>query len=70
MAKIVYSHRMQGILQQVVVELGLTLTLSDSGSDVSLSENDVMLTDLANMMSLELKKSSANGFNVFTFRQK
>ncbi|MEM8870953.1 MAG: hypothetical protein AAGB10_11355 [Pseudomonadota bacterium] len=70
MSKIVYSHRMQGILQQVVVDLGLALTLSDKGSDVQLAENEKMFSDLAMMMNVEFKRDQANGVTIFTFRRK
>ncbi len=67
---IVYSHRFQGVLQQVVIELGLVLTLSDTNSPVSLPENEQMLTDLAAMMSIELKKEVIDGASYYTFLKK
>lgn len=70
MSRIVYSHRIQGILQQTVVELGLTLTLSDDGSDVSLKENDAMLSNVTDAMGIVLHRAETNGVSIYTFRSK
>ncbi|SFI52886.1 hypothetical protein [Jannaschia pohangensis] len=67
---IVYSHRFQGVLQQVVIELGLTLTLSDANSPVSLADNEQMLTDLSAMMNINLSKGVVDGVQHFRFAKK
>ena len=69
-SKIVYSHRMQTIMQQVVVDLGLTLTLSDAGAPISLKENEQMFRDLAGIMMLDMKVDSAGDVTIFTFRKR
>lgn len=67
---IVYSHRFQGVLQQVVLDLGLSLTLNDETSPVSLSDNDQMLTDLAGMMNIAIQKNAVSGGASYTFTKK
>ncbi len=68
---IVYSHRFSGILQQVVVELGLDMILSDENSPVSLADNEAMLTDVANGLGVEMKKvAAANGSVLFKFQRR
>lgn len=67
---IVYSHRFQGVLQQIVVELGLDLTLSDANSPVSLVANEQMLSDLSAMMNVELAKDVSDSETRFVFRRR
>ncbi|MBM7069850.1 hypothetical protein [Actibacterium sp. 188UL27-1] len=67
---IVYSHRFQGVLQQVVLDLGLGLTLSDSNSPVSLKDNEIMFSDLANSMNIEMTKDHAGPSVTYTFRKR
>ena len=69
MSKIVYSHRIQGVLQQIVNELGLTLTLSDKGADIALQDNDKMFEDVAAILGLDLKRDVSNGVAIYTFRK-
>ncbi|MEM7710552.1 MAG: hypothetical protein AAF264_07355 [Pseudomonadota bacterium] len=64
---IVYSHRFQGVLQHMVVELGLDLTLSDDNSPISLGENEQMLTDLAATMDIEFRKERVGKDTVYIF---
>ncbi|MEM8694035.1 MAG: hypothetical protein AAGG57_19460 [Pseudomonadota bacterium] len=67
---IVYSHRFQGVIQQVVLELGLELTLADSDSPVSLLDNEKMFSDLAVMMNVDLSKQMTGSTTMFTFRKR
>ncbi|WP_298935793.1 hypothetical protein [uncultured Ruegeria sp.] len=68
---ILYSHRLQGVLQQMVVELGLDLILSDDNSAVSLIDNEQMLTEVAAGVNVEVKKLAANnGAVLFRFQRK
>ena len=64
---IVYSHRFQGVLQQVVLDLGLALTLSDSESPVSLKDNEIMFADLAKSMNIQMTKDQVGSFVTYTF---
>ncbi|MES0863678.1 hypothetical protein ABLN87_15105 [Ruegeria sp. SCPT10] len=68
---ILYSHRLQGVLQQMVVELGLDLILSDDNSPVSLVDNEQTLTEVAAGMNIDVKKLAANNGSVlFRFQRK
>lgn len=66
---IVYSHRFQGVLQQIVLDLGLEMSVSDANSSVSLADNDKMLTDLAAMMNISVSKDAQGGHTRYTFRR-
>lgn len=68
---IVYSHRMQGVLQQMVVELGLDVILSDDNSPVSLTDNETMLSEVAANLNIDVKKLAANNGSVlFKFQRR
>lgn len=68
MARIVYAHRLQGLLRQVVVDLGLTLTLTDESGEISLRENEQMFRDVAASMSLQFGITEHSGVTSVTFR--
>ncbi|MEL6585408.1 MAG: hypothetical protein AAFY65_02530 [Pseudomonadota bacterium] len=68
---IVYSHRFNGVLQQMVVELGLDVIISDEKSAVSLVDNEAMLTDVANGLNVDVKKLATPEGNVlFKFQRR
>lgn len=68
---IVYSHRFSGVLQQLVVELGLDMILTDENSPVSLADNEAMLSEVSAGMGVEMKKiAAANGSVLFKFQRK
>jgi hypothetical protein len=68
---ILYSHRLHGVLQQMVGELGLDLILADDNSPVSLSDNETTLNDVAAALNIEMKKlSGANGSILYRFRRR
>ena len=55
----------------MVVELGLDMILADNGSPVSLSDNEAMLTDVANGLGVDLKKvAAADGSVLFKFQRR
>jgi hypothetical protein len=66
----VYSHRFQGLIQQLVVELELDVILSDENSPVSLRENEVTLNQVADMLNVSMKKvATDNGRVLFKFQK-
>ncbi|MEM0934400.1 MAG: hypothetical protein AAF646_15050 [Pseudomonadota bacterium] len=68
---IVYSHRFAGVLQQLVIELGLDLVLSDGSSPVNLADNELMINDVANSLGIEVKKlAAADGSILFKFQRR
>ncbi|MEL6126345.1 MAG: hypothetical protein AAFR57_08120 [Pseudomonadota bacterium] len=69
MSKILYSHRIQGVIQQCVKELGLTLMLSDENTDLSLADNEQMLHDVCAMLGVKVQKHVEGERCVFIFRK-
>ena len=68
---IVYSHRFSGVVQQMVVELGLEMVLSDNSSPVSLADNEATLKDVADGLGVDFKKiAAANGSVLFKFQRR
>ncbi|MEL6678429.1 MAG: hypothetical protein AAFQ51_06955 [Pseudomonadota bacterium] len=69
MSKIIYSHRMQGVIQQCVKELGLTLTLSDENTDLSLAENEKMFQEVCMIMGVTVQKHDDGERCVLIFKK-
>lgn len=68
---IVYQHRFQGVLQQMVNELGLDVILADEHSPVSLADNEAMFTEVAQGLNIEVKKMAAkNGSILYKFQKR
>jgi hypothetical protein len=68
---ILYSHRLHGVLQQMVGELGLDVIMADENSPVSLSDHESMLNDVAAGLNIEMKKlSGTNGSILYRFRRR
>ena len=64
---ILYSHRLKSALQQMVRDLGLTLILDDSRTDLSLTENEAMLRETATMLGLQIHVEQHDGGTTVTF---
>lgn len=54
MLDILYSHRLKSSLQQLVRDLGLSLSLDDEGANLSLRDNEKMLTETAQALGLQV----------------
>ena len=54
MQSVMYSHRLKGVLQHTVRELGLTMSLPDQGAGVSLAENAAMIRETAALRGIQL----------------
>lgn len=67
---IVYSHRVQAILKQSVVELGLTMVLSDRDGGVALDKNEQVFADAARMLSIECERIDEGGYSTMVFRRR
>ncbi|MEM9762579.1 MAG: hypothetical protein AAF968_08740 [Pseudomonadota bacterium] len=65
---IVYSHRVQAILKQSVVELGLTVALSDRDGGVSLEKNQQVFEAAAQLLSIECERIDEGGYSTMVFR--
>ncbi|MEL7214403.1 MAG: hypothetical protein AAGJ96_00530 [Pseudomonadota bacterium] len=66
MAKIVYSHRIVSVMQQLVVDLGLTITLTDQNSEIDLVSNEAAFQEAAALLGLSFSKVSQGGGVAFT----
>ncbi|MEM6932808.1 MAG: hypothetical protein AAF526_04395 [Pseudomonadota bacterium] len=65
---IVYSHRVQAVLKQSVVELGLTMVLSDRDGGVSLEKNQQVFTSAAQLLSIDCELIDEGGYSTMVFR--
>lgn len=70
MSRILYSHRVHGVLKQLVVELGLEVTLKDAKGEDILGANESVFEDAASMLAVDLKKSGEGEGSVYTFKPK
>jgi hypothetical protein len=62
MQNVMYSHRLKGVLQHTVRELGLTVSLTDENADVSLAYNEAMIRETAALLGIQLSiEHGANG---------
>lgn len=69
MQPVMYSHRLKTVLQHTVRELGLTLSLSDEKTDLSLSENEAMIRETAALLGIQVHiEQSAEGTYVTFFQ--
>lgn len=65
---IVYSHRVQAILKQSVVELGLTMVLSDRDGGASLEKNEQVFAAAAELLSIDCERIDEGGYSTMVFR--
>lgn len=54
MSQIFYSHRLKTVLQHMVCDLGLTLSIDDSSAQVSITDNEAMLRETAMLMRIRV----------------
>ncbi|NEK23171.1 hypothetical protein GV827_12245 [Sulfitobacter sp. JBTF-M27] len=55
MPPLMYSHRRKSVLQHTVLELGLTLSITDENSDLSLAENEAMIWETAQILGIKIQ---------------
>jgi hypothetical protein len=67
MRAILYSHRFKSVLKHSVVELGLTISMDDEGSDTSLTENEAVIREAASSLGIKvnLEKTGSTTTAVF-----
>lgn len=58
---IVYGHRLQQFLKQGVVELGLTVELTDEQSRISLADNEHLFRQAADQLAIECRVEREGG---------
>lgn len=69
MQPVMYSHRLKTVLQHTVRELGLTLSLSDEKSGLSLSDNEAMIRETAMLLGIQVHFESGDEGTYVTFFQ-
>lgn len=70
MSRLVYSHRLKTLLQQTVVDLGVSLTLNDRGADVSLRDHEKVLEEAAAMLKLRAEAQDFGDYYEVTFSRR
>ena len=69
MKPVMYSHRLKTVLQHTVRELGLTIVLDDTRTELDLIENEAMIREPAAMLGLQVHfEDSDNGCSVSFFK--
>jgi hypothetical protein len=67
MQNVMYSHRLKGVLQHTVRELGLTLSLTDENAGVSLTDKEAMIRETAMLLGIQLSFEQGPNGTVVTF---
>ena len=61
MKPIMYSHRLKSVLQHTVRELGLTVVIDDSRTELDLLENEAMVREAARLLGLQVHFAQSDG---------
>ncbi|MEP3347319.1 MAG: hypothetical protein ABJN34_07260 [Litoreibacter sp.] len=67
MQDILYTHRFKTVLQHSVVELGLTLSMDDEGSDISLAKNEALIRETASSLGIKVNLERAGSTTTAVF---
>lgn len=67
---IVYAHRVQQLLKQGVVELGMTLELTDEASRISLKQNEQVFRQAAASLGINCECVEEGGRARLVFHPK
>jgi hypothetical protein len=59
MTPVMYSHRLKNVLQHTVRELGLTVSLTDENTPVSLADNEAMIRETPPCCAFNSRSSMA-----------
>jgi hypothetical protein len=71
MGTIFYIHRLSKLIDEIVKDLGLTLTLSDESGDVKLAPQLENIKQLASQLGVKVAHQvQSNGSLVVTFSRK
>ncbi|WP_230374112.1 hypothetical protein [Pontivivens ytuae] len=58
------------VLQQLVVDLGLTVVVSDENTDLKLDQNEPTFREAADLLQLAMEKESEGSATAFVFHRK
>ena len=61
MKPIMYSHRLKSVLQHTVRELGLTVVIDDSRTELDLLENEARIRETAKLLGLQVQFEQSGG---------
>lgn len=67
MKPMMYSHRLKMVLQHTVRELGLTVSLNDELTDLSLAENEAMIRETASLLGIQIQIDTSDTGTYVTF---
>ncbi|WP_152541090.1 hypothetical protein [Sulfitobacter noctilucae] len=67
MPPVMYSHRLKTVLQHSMRELGLTLSMTDENSALSLGENEAMIGETAALMGINVQIELTDSGTFVTF---
>ena len=67
MHPVMYSHRLKMVLQHTVVELGLTLSINDEMTELSLADNEAMIRETAALLRIQLQFERSDAGTYVTF---
>jgi EAL domain-containing protein (putative c-di-GMP-specific phosphodiesterase class I) len=62
-----YSHRLKTVLQHTVRDLGVTISIDDSGSDFSVEDNLAMMKETAQLMHVRIHVDRSSTGTVVIF---
>lgn len=67
MHPVMYSHRLKTVLQHTVRELGLTVSINDERTELSLKENEPMIRETAALLGLQVQFDETEAGTYATF---
>jgi hypothetical protein len=70
MSRILYAHRLSKVLDEMVIDLGLTVVLSDQNAEVDLAKSIESIKMAIGGMDIEMKVQSNAGHTIVQFYKK
>ncbi|MEO1280538.1 MAG: hypothetical protein AAFV69_02260 [Pseudomonadota bacterium] len=70
MAGVFYTHRLLKMLDELVVDAGLTVTISDAGTDVDLSQQHAMIEHSLKAKGVSVAVQPMDGATMMTFSRR
>lgn len=67
MPPVMYSHRLKTVLQHTVRELGLTLSITDENTNLSLADNEAMIRETASLLGIKVQFERTENGTFVTF---
>ncbi len=67
MPPMMYSHRLKTVLQHTVRELGLTLSITDESTELSLAEHEPMIRETAQLLGIQIQIEKSDNATFITF---